>query len=60
MKIVELPSNDTASTQTDEPKVHDNAIQTDADLGMKESPLSLDDDDDLLDDHSTVSDDEET
>ena len=40
--------------------VHDKAVQTDADLGMKENPLSLDDDDDLLDDHGAVSDDEET
>lgn len=40
--------------------VHDKAIQTNADVGTKENPLSLDDDDDPLDDHGAVSGDEET
>jgi SNF2 family DNA or RNA helicase len=50
---------ETASTQTDEPMVDDKSVQTEADLGTKENPLSIDNDDDALDDHGAISGDEE-
>lgn len=59
LNIQDPPQNQSASTQI-ERTVDDKAVQTEADLGTKANPLSVDDDDDSLDDHGAISEDEDT
>jgi SNF2 family DNA or RNA helicase len=47
-----------APTQTDVPVLADKAVQTDADMGTKDNPFLLDDDD-LFNPHGAVSDEDE-
>lgn len=59
MNIMDQAQTESVSTQTDESTVDDKSVQTEAELGTKENPLSIDNDDDVLDDHGAISDDEE-
>ena len=51
------PQNQSTSLQT-ERTVDDKAVQTEVDLDMKANPLSVDDDDDPLNDYGAISEDE--